>query len=119
MGGDRTTFSSRPTSHLPGALLTFEELAGIKCSIAAAERPPARARDQGLWCRETRQVQLDFRRKYLGIFETFAAAAAFRTGYVAVTVEAEWQAYRASVCPDNGVAVHVGGEHGCDERGGR
>jgi hypothetical protein len=42
MGGDRATFSSRPTSHLPGALLTFEELAGIKCSIAAANAlPPA------------------------------------------------------------------------------
>jgi hypothetical protein len=45
--GRVATFSSRPTSHLPGALLTFEELAGIKCSIAAADTPSRPAITKG------------------------------------------------------------------------
>jgi hypothetical protein len=96
---------------LPGALLTFEELAGIKCSIAAADTlPPAPVRiTKGSGVSMKRgKFQVDFRRKYLGIFETFAAAAAFRTGHVAAVQEAEWQAYRSlPIARDNGVAVIV------------
>jgi hypothetical protein len=88
-------FTADQTS--PGALLSLEELAIIKRSIAAADAPApvSVTKGSGVYQMRNGKFRAVFRGKHLGTFKTSEAAVAFRVEHVKAVKEGEWQAYKS------------------------
>jgi hypothetical protein len=97
---------------LQGALLSLEELADIKLAIAAADAlppVPLSIRSSGVRSTASGKFRVQFRKKSLGTFETFAAAVAVHATHVAALKDSEWQAHQSLPITrdDKGVAVII------------
>jgi hypothetical protein len=92
-------------------LLSLEELADIKRSIAAEDAllpaPVSTTKSTGVYKTKSGKFRVEYRQSVLGYTESFIAAVVFREEQIKAILEREWHAYKSLPIPldDDGDAV--------------